>query len=107
MENKEKLPRSQDIVPPNGQFIPVWIDGTQVDAIPGESILSVLFAVGKKSITKNDHNKLTGAYCGMGVCHCCTVQVNNQHKVKACQTLIEPSMQINTQANRLDKGGIK
>ncbi len=102
MNNNEKLSRKQDVVPPSGQFTNVVVDGHQVDAIPGETILSVLFSVEKKSIAKNDHGVNTGAYCGMGVCHCCTVKVNGKHKVKACQTLVESGMTIDTARNRLD-----
>ncbi|WP_299007877.1 2Fe-2S iron-sulfur cluster-binding protein [uncultured Shewanella sp.] len=106
MNKNEKRLRNHDIVPTSGQSTRVWVDNQSVDAIPGENILSVLFAVGKRTITKNDHGKVTGAYCGMGVCHCCTVKVNGQHKVKACQTLIEPEMQIITQVNRLHDEGL-
>lgn len=106
MNKNEKRLRNHDIVPTSGQSTRVWVDNQSVDAIPGENILSVLFAVGKRTITKNDHGKVTGAYCGMGVCHCCTVKVNGQHKVKACQTLIEPEMQITTQVNRLQEEGL-
>lgn len=104
MEHNRKLDRKQDIVPPSGQFTQVWVDDQKVDAVLGENILSVLFAVGKNAITQNDHAKVSGAYCGMGVCHCCNVQVNGRHKQKACQTLIEPGMCINTQKNRLEEG---
>ena len=56
---------------------------------------------------KNDHNQISGAYCGMGICHCCHVKVDNKYKQRACQTLVKPEMEIQTLANRFSEEGIK
>ena len=96
------ISREFDIVPASGRHLSVTVDGKSVKAIPGETILSLLFAIGQQAISKNDHGIVTGAYCGMGICFCCLVTVNGKNKVKACQTLVEEGMSIQTQLNRIE-----
>lgn len=77
----------------------ITVDGKSVEAFPGESILSVLFAIGKRSISQNDRGVVTGAYCGMGICYCCTVEVNGKGKVRACKEKVAENMVIRTRKN--------
>lgn len=102
----QKLKRTADIGAPGANYIEVELDGDRVNAIQGETILSTLFAVNKKVLACNDHQTPTGAYCGMGVCYCCTVKVDDQFKVKACQTLVKPGMKIKTQTNKFKEIGL-
>jgi len=81
------------------------IDGDSILAAEGESLLSVLFSLGKKAISQNDHGENIGAYCGMGICFCCNVKVNSMGKQRACQTLVEEGMQVETCYNLYQKGG--
>lgn len=104
---KNRISRNYDIVPVNSHVISITIDDQQVDAMPGETLLSLLFAVGKKAICKNDHGKEVGAYCGMGVCHCCHVNVNGKNKIKACQTIATEGMTVYTLKNRIEQGVLK
>ena len=104
---KKSISRDFDIVPASGRHLYVTVDGEPAKAIPGETILSLLFAIGQRAISKNDHGKVTGAYCGMGVCFCCLVTVNGKNKVKACQTLVEDGMSIQTQLNRIESEVLK
>ncbi|KAF7772180.1 hydrogen cyanide synthase HcnA [Pseudoalteromonas citrea] len=55
----------------------------------------------------NDHQGISGAYCGMGVCHCCHVKVNKRYKKRACQTVVKPQMVVETLTNRFSEEGIK
>lgn len=77
----------------------IIVDGESVEAFPGESVLSVLFAIGKKAISQNDRGVVTGAYCGMGICYCCTVEVNGKGKVRACKEKVSENMVICTRKN--------
>lgn len=83
----------------------VWVDGEEVLAKEGENILSVLFSIGKRVISKNDHGIENGAYCSMGICFCCHVNINGQHKQRACKTIVEEGMTILTRDNLYQKGG--
>ncbi len=105
MIEKEKLitlNRNNDIKSiTNIKPVKVYINGNEKIAYQGETILSTLLAYETKRISKNDHDQKIGAYCGMGICYCCTVSVNNQKK-KACKTLVQENMYIDTLINTKD-----
>lgn len=79
--------------------ISVTVDGQEVPARSGETILSLLFAMGRKDISINDKDVVSGAYCGMGVCFCCMVEVNGVPKVRACKARLSDGMAIRTKVN--------
>ena len=81
------------------------IDGESVLVGEGENLLSVLFSLGKKTISKNDHGNKIGAYCGMGICFCCNVKVDGIGKQRACQTFVKEGMQVETCDNLYQDGG--
>lgn len=94
--------RIRDTTPPDRQTIEVTVDGEKVPAVPGEAVLSTLFAIGKRTISKNDHGVVTGAYCGMGICYCCLVRIDGIVKQRACQVEVREGMSIQTQKNVYD-----
>ena len=100
MEDKS-LERPFDISTPRLKPINVFIDGELNTAFKGETVLSALMAQGKKAICLNDHNQITGAYCGMGVCFSCMVIIDNQ-KRRSCKTIIEEGMVIDIEKNTED-----
>ncbi|MBN6775756.1 cyanide-forming glycine dehydrogenase subunit HcnA [Pseudomonas granadensis] len=95
------LERSFDIQPLVQADMTVHINGQPVTAAIGETVLSVIQSLGLRQIARNDHNQISGAYCGMGVCQCCLVRINGRHKRRACQTVVRDGMQIQTQINRI------
>ncbi len=100
------MKRINDIEPIAGDKVRIEIDGTSVEAAKGETVLSTLSALGIKKMGKNDHGGVSGAYCGMGVCYCCAVRINEKEKQRACQTIVKEGMVIITQSNRLDAMGL-
>ncbi|PWB32263.1 (2Fe-2S)-binding protein [Pseudomonas sp. SDI] len=95
------LDRSLDIQPLQGADMTILLDGKAVAAAAGETVLSVLHAVGQRQIGRNDHGQVSGAFCGMGVCQCCLVAINGRPKRRACQTVVQPGMQVDTLVNRV------
>ena len=95
------LERTFDIQPLAQADMTVHINGQPVTAAIGETVLSVIQSLGVRQIARNDHDKISGAYCGMGVCQCCLVKINGRHKRRACQTVVRDGMQIETQVNRI------
>ncbi|USV22554.1 (2Fe-2S)-binding protein [Pseudomonas aeruginosa] len=73
----------------------IHLNGQPVAAAAGETVLNVLNAVGLRRLARNDHGQASGAFCGMGVCHCCLVA--------ACQTVVRPGMRVETESNRFDQ----
>ncbi|POA37906.1 cyanide-forming glycine dehydrogenase subunit HcnA [Pseudomonas sp. GW456-12-1-14-TSB6] len=95
------LERTFDIQPLTQADMTVHINGQPVSAAIGETVLSVIQSLGVRQVARNDHNQISGAYCGMGVCQCCLVKINGRHKRRACQTVVRDGMLIETQANRI------
>ncbi len=96
------MKRINDIKPYAGEVITVSIDGENVSAVIGETVLTTLFAIGKRSISKNDHGVIAGACCGMGICRCCAVRIDGTEKRLACQTVVQDGMIIETRSNCYD-----
>ncbi len=95
------LKRTFDIQPLAQADMTVHINGQSVDAAIGETVLSVIQSLGLRQIARNDHDQISGAYCGMGVCQCCLVRIDGRHKRRACQTVVRDGMQIETGVNRI------
>ncbi|EPL03486.1 cyanide-forming glycine dehydrogenase subunit HcnA [Pseudomonas sp. CF161] len=95
--------RTFDIQPLQQADMTISLNGQPVSAAIGETVLSVIQSLGLRQVARNDHGQLAGAYCGMGVCHCCLVQIDGRHKRRACQTLVKPGMQVQTAVNRIDQ----
>lgn len=96
-----RLERSFDIQPLTCPHMTVHINGQAVNAASGETVLSVIQSLGIRQVARNDHDQISGAYCGMGVCQCCLVKINGRHKRRACQTVVRDGMTVETQVNRI------
>lgn len=96
-----RLDRMFDIQPLPRADMTVHINGQPVSAALGETVLSVIQSLGLRQVARNDHDQISGAYCGMGVCQCCLVRINGRHKRRACQTLVRDGMRVETQVNRI------
>lgn len=101
INSQDVLRRKFDIQPLKRADMTVRLDGQAVEAAEGETVLTVIQALGRRQVACNDHGQLSGAYCGMGICQCCLVKIDGRHKRRACQTLVRPGMQIETRANRI------
>ncbi|OHX14492.1 cyanide-forming glycine dehydrogenase subunit HcnA [Chromobacterium sphagni] len=101
------LHRNHDIQALQGQTLTIHVNNQPVAAAAGETVLSVLNAVGLRQLSRNDNQQIAGSYCGMGVCHCCQVRIDGRHKRRACQTVVQPGMRVETAGNRLNTEGLK
>ncbi|GLO16221.1 MULTISPECIES: cyanide-forming glycine dehydrogenase subunit HcnA [Pseudomonas] len=96
--------RKYDIQPIAQGQLTLYLNDRAVAAAAGETVLSVMNAVGLRQLARNDHGQLSGSYCGMGVCHCCLVAIDGKPKRRACQTLVRDGMRIETEVNRVCQG---
>ena len=78
------------------QPLTVEIDGEPVSAFAGESVATVLLALGRGTFRHTAHGAPRGLYCGMGVCFDCLVTVNGVENVRACMTPVADGMVIAT-----------
>ena len=80
-----------------GKAIEVFINGKKIIAYEGELVSTVLQAEGISVFNhKHKTGKPSGIYCAMGVCYECLVSVDNVPNIRACQTLIQDHMVIQT-----------
>ncbi|HCF6753101.1 TPA: cyanide-forming glycine dehydrogenase subunit HcnA [Pseudomonas aeruginosa] len=97
------LERQHDIQPLSRADMTIHLNGQPVAAAAGKTVLNVLNAVGLRRLARNDHGQASGAFCGMGVCHCCLVAIDGRPKRRACQTVVRPGMRVETESNRFDQ----
>ena len=80
-----------------GKPFKITVDGELLQAFPGETLATVLLTYGKISTRKTLKDKnLRGYYCGMGVCSECVFKIVEGFEVRACQTLAQPNLKVNT-----------
>lgn len=80
-----------------GAPIELQVDGRTVTAYHGETLATALLAAGVRSFQphrlESEPNRL---YCGMGECLQCLVTVDGVPSCRACQTLVQPGMIVET-----------
>jgi len=77
--------------------VQIEVDGQSVVAYEGETIAVALLAAGKRLLHKTKTGAPRGVYCGMGLCNGCLVLVNGVPNMRACMTLVQPDLKIETQ----------
>ncbi len=82
-----------------GEKINLKVDGKPVVAYDGETVHAALTAAGIRSLKKSESNQPRGVFCGMGICYECLVTINQIPDQRACMTLAEDQMEINTHEN--------
>lgn len=70
-------------------------DGKEYEGFEGETIAASLLANGiRKLRVHEDNGTARGIYCNIGHCMECRVTVNNQGNVRACLTVVEDNMMV-------------
>lgn len=81
-----------------GRAFEVTFDGRPVEALPGRTVATVLWAAGVTSWrTTRDGGRPRGVFCGIGVCFDCLVTVNDRPNQRACLVPARPGDVIRTQ----------
>ncbi len=88
----ERLPRGT-----GSQTVQVVVDGENVPAYLGETVATVLLALGRLTFRRTDRgHSPRGLFCGMGVCFDCLVTIDGQANVRACLTPVQAGMVVET-----------
>ncbi len=77
-----------------GTEITFQFDGKPVSALDGETIAAALIAAGHRTFSRGKANEPRGIFCGMGVCHDCTVSIDDGTPQRACLTKAVAGMQV-------------
>lgn len=94
-----RIKKSSDMLPAiqRGERINLTVDGKPIDAYKGETVAAAMLAAGIRTFHKSHkHQQPRSLYCGMGICYECLVTINGVHAQRACVTLVEDGMQIET-----------
>ncbi|MDX6260192.1 MAG: D-hydroxyproline dehydrogenase subunit alpha [Kribbellaceae bacterium] len=84
--------------PRPGESFAITVDGQPVEALPGQSVAAALMADGRDSWrTTRNGGRARGVFCGIGSCFDCLVVVNGLPDVRACQRVLQPGDQVETQ----------
>ena len=83
-------------VVPQGEPVRILIDGMEVAACAGDSVLvSVLTARGE--LRRHEFSaEMRAGFCLMGACQDCWVWLADRRRVRACTTVIEDGMHVLT-----------
>lgn len=82
-----------------GRPITLQIDGRQVKAFEGETILGVMMAEGQRILRHTSKtNRPRSMFCGIGVCYDCLVTVDGRPNTRACHTMAAGGMVVETQS---------
>ncbi|HIC89370.1 MAG TPA: (2Fe-2S)-binding protein [Anaerolineae bacterium] len=83
-----------------GESFAVEIDGQVFPAYEGETVAAVLLASGCRIFSQAAEGETPrGLFCGMGLCHQCLVTVNGIPNMRACMTIVQPGMRIETRSS--------
>jgi predicted molibdopterin-dependent oxidoreductase YjgC len=81
----------------NDRSFIIIVNGRPIGVNQGMRLIDILWNAGirkLRSTVSSSHPR--GMYCGMGVCYDCLVTVNGQKMVRACMTIVEPEMHVET-----------
>ena len=77
--------------------VKVSVNGNEILAYKGETLLAALTAAGYKGLKKSPVKKEPrGGLCGMGVCFECIVTVNGIPNTRSCMIEVEDNMKVET-----------
>ena len=81
-----------------GRRATIAVDGRQVEALEGESLLAALWADGVRALHVTAiAGEPRGPLCGIGVCFDCLVVVDGRRSTRACMTAVEEGMTVELQ----------
>ncbi|MFW6123983.1 MAG: (2Fe-2S)-binding protein [Acidobacteriota bacterium] len=77
--------------------IRLTVNGKEIEAFKGETVLAALIASGYKTLKANPvSQEPRGGFCGMGVCFECTMTINGVPNTRACMTEVQEGMIVET-----------
>lgn len=78
----------------------VFIDGESVLAKPNDTVAAVMLSHTGAAMRHSDKGSARSAYCMMGVCFDCLVEVDGCPNTQACMVVVQEGMVIKRQVGR-------
>ena len=79
---------------PAGPSVRISFDGSEIEALPGETVAAALAAAGVIAVRQTRSGAPRGPFCGMGVCFDCLVTVDGRPSQRACLTKVAAGMDV-------------
>lgn len=76
-------------------------EGRSLPARPGESLLATLIGAGITCLGQGAGGAPRGAWCGMGACQACLVNIDGMPNQRACMAKVTPGMTVTAGAERM------
>jgi len=83
---------------PSGPPLRIFVDGAEVTACAGESVLVAVLAVRDALRRHEFSNEARAGFCLMGACQDCWMWLADHQRVRACTTIVTHGMRILTNA---------
>jgi predicted molibdopterin-dependent oxidoreductase YjgC len=81
---------------PDGPLVRILVDGMQVTACAGDSVLVAVLSQ-RKTLRKHEFaDEMRAGFCLMGACQDCWVWLADHTRVRACTTAVVDGMSIRT-----------
>lgn len=91
-----KPPQLQRVAEIDRQLVEIQIDGWQLSAMVGDTILVAMLTQRGLLRQKQEGEAAGAGFCLMGACQDCWVWLEDGRRVRACTTYVEPGLSIRT-----------
>ena len=91
-------PASRFLTRPEPQTLRLTLDGVPVAARPGDTVAAALLAQSGAAFREMASGAPRTAYCMMGVCFDCLVEIDGCPNTQACMTVVRDGMTVRRQA---------
>jgi D-hydroxyproline dehydrogenase subunit gamma len=91
-----KPPQLQRVAEMDRQLVEIEIDGWQLSAMVGDTILVAMLTQRGLLRQKQEGEAAGAGFCLMGACQDCWVWLEDGRRVRACTTYVEPGLRIRT-----------
>ncbi len=83
------------------------LDGETVECPEDITVAGALYLLARRQFRTTPRQSAPRSFfCGMGICFDCLVEVDGRSNVRACQTRVEPGMEVVTQEGEAGLGGV-
>jgi predicted molibdopterin-dependent oxidoreductase YjgC len=88
--------RFQRLGEANRRRISIWVDGEQVHALEGDTLLVALLLSGDRLRRSEFDPSARAGFCLMGACQDCWVRTEAGARLRACSTVVSDGMKLIT-----------
>src|SRR5437879_1352421 len=83
---------------PDGPPVHIFVDGAEVTAYAGESVLVAVLAARDALRRHEFSDEARAGFCLMGACQDCWIWLADRQRVRACTTVVTDGMRVLTTA---------